>query len=421
MKRFMTSIATKTASMASKKTLYIIGKDQATSVKISSDLSKLPQLMEDLQISTSLAPSTPDNSTPYQHLNQFSTDRYKSGLNTKIIGQNLLYSPLLQSTQTVMQDVNNVVPTGTVCVADQQTAGRGRGSNAWYSPPGCLLFSFTFSTKNGGNLPFAQYLLSLALVKAVRAMPNCNTIPVKIKWPNDIYAEQTVQESVPVDTEELKTNNTASTTGTGTSTTTPTPLTTSTANTDTTSSNETKIAATTEYSSFVLPPKHGHYSKIGGVLCESSYDYNTKSFIVIAGIGLNATNTTPTTCLKSLSGDNENIICRETVLSSFFNEFEPMLEEFNVTGFNNDIKNNYVKEWLHSGQNVTVCDLNGRRKEGKPAPSCEDNDEDRSEVTIIGIAESSGLLAIDSKGRQFELLPDGNSFDFLKGLIKRKI
>ena len=45
----------------------------------------------------------------------------------------------------------------------------------------------------------------------------------------------------------------------------------------------------------------------------------------------------------------------------------------------------------------------------------------RTAVTIVGVAESSGLLAVDDQGQRYELLPDGNSFDFLQGLIKRKI
>ena len=35
----------------------------------------------------------------------------------------------------------------------------------------------------------------------------------------------------------------------------------------------------------------------------------------------------------------------------------------------------------------------------------------------LGIAESGYLRAIDSSGRELELFPDGNSFDFLSGLI----
>ena len=77
-----------------------------------------------------------------------------------------------------------------------------------------------------------------------------------------------------------------------------------------------------------------------------------------------------------------------------------------------------------------VCDLAEIRKKKLKNPDDDDDDEgdddsdvvnNRTAVTIVGVAESSGLLAVDDQGQRYELLPDGNSFDFLQGLIKRKI
>ena len=77
-----------------------------------------------------------------------------------------------------------------------------------------------------------------------------------------------------------------------------------------------------------------------------------------------------------------------------------------------------------------VCDLAEIRKKKLKNPDDDDDDEgdddsdvmnNRTAVTIVGVAESSGLLAVDDQGQRYELLPGGNSFDFLQGLIKRKI
>jgi biotin--protein ligase len=415
MKRIMTSLSKHTQS------LFVVGTDQATTAQISKNLSALPKLTAVTHISS--APSSgnavPDQGIASSSPSVFSTDTYRSNLATTTMGRNVLYSPLLHSTQTIMQDVNTVVPPGTVCVADQQTAGRGRGSNAWFSPPGCLLFSFTFTTKDGGNLPFAQYLISLALVKAVHTMPHCGAMPIKIKWPNDIYARLGA-------TKEHKEDE-----GVGAAaaahTAEPLPSKNGTVGTNETSNNGT-ATSTTLYSSFVHPPAHGQYSKLGGVLCESTYDHDTKSFMVIAGIGLNVTNHAPTTCLNALYQTQSPVpqdplsIGREAVLASFFNTFEPLLDTFNAHGFNTELTNQYTQEWLHSGQQVMVCDLNERKKrKAAQKHNKEEKAEVMTEVTIVGIAKSSGLLAVDGDGNEFELLPDGNSFDFLKGLIKRKI
>ncbi|KAJ6999176.1 biotin--protein ligase 2-like isoform X2 [Populus alba x Populus x berolinensis] len=42
-------------------------------------------------------------------------------------------------------------------------------------------------------------------------------------------------------------------------------------------------------------------------------------------------------------------------------------------------------------------------------------------VTIQGLTPSGYLLAIGEDNQMCELHPDGNSFDFFKGLVRRKI
>ena len=46
---------------------------------------------------------------------------------------------------------------------------------------------------------------------------------------------------------------------------------------------------------------------------------------------------------------------------------------------------------------------------------------DRTEVTVRGLTKTGYLLAVDAKGASFELHPDGNSFDFFQGLVKKKL
>lgn len=46
----------------------------------------------------------------------------------------------------------------------------GRTQNAWESPKGCLLFSFTLQMENGRVLPFLQYVISLAMTEAINVV-----------------------------------------------------------------------------------------------------------------------------------------------------------------------------------------------------------------------------------------------------------
>jgi BirA family transcriptional regulator, biotin operon repressor / biotin---[acetyl-CoA-carboxylase] ligase len=79
---------------------------------------------------------------------------------------------------------------GAVYIADEQTAGRGRGSHAWHSTAGDGLY---VSVLIRPPLPIAQALwislaTGLAAQRAVRETTALNTVGlnVDIRWPNDL-------------------------------------------------------------------------------------------------------------------------------------------------------------------------------------------------------------------------------------------
>lgn len=76
-------------------------------------------------------------------------------------------------------------------MGSHQTAGRGRGSNNWLSPPGCLQFSILLRARKelGPRLVFLQYLFGLSVVEAVCSLPGYENLPLHLKWPNDLYVD----------------------------------------------------------------------------------------------------------------------------------------------------------------------------------------------------------------------------------------
>lgn len=86
------------------------------------------------------------------------------------------------------------LPVPLLCLATHQIAGRGRGSNSWLSPPGCLQFSLllrvSLASFPGARLVYIQYLFGLAVVEACRSSKVLGPFGdrVRLKWPNDIYA-----------------------------------------------------------------------------------------------------------------------------------------------------------------------------------------------------------------------------------------
>jgi BirA family biotin operon repressor/biotin-[acetyl-CoA-carboxylase] ligase len=77
-------------------------------------------------------------------------------------------------------------------VARRQTAGRGRGQNAWWSSGGGLTFSLLLNAAQlelaKAAWPRASLATGLAVYEAVRELLPAE--PLGLKWPNDVYLRE---------------------------------------------------------------------------------------------------------------------------------------------------------------------------------------------------------------------------------------
>jgi len=81
--------------------------------------------------------------------------------------------------------------TPLLVFANAQTAGRGRGQNAWLSEPGALTFSLVLSDRDVGlsadRLPRLSLLTAIAVAEALEELePRYDFL---LKWPNDVFVE----------------------------------------------------------------------------------------------------------------------------------------------------------------------------------------------------------------------------------------
>ena len=74
----------------------------------------------------------------------------------------------------------------TVVVAEEQTAGRGQGTNQWESECGKNLL-FSVLVHPVGVPPTRQFCLSMAAALALKDTLDGLTDGISLKWPNDIY------------------------------------------------------------------------------------------------------------------------------------------------------------------------------------------------------------------------------------------
>jgi len=90
----------------------------------------------------------------------------------------------IDSTNDYLKNKDDLV-SGEICIADQQTHGRGRNGKSWSSPPGGNIYMSISCGFSKDNFPYG---LSLAVgLSLIKALERFKIFGVKLKWPNDLY------------------------------------------------------------------------------------------------------------------------------------------------------------------------------------------------------------------------------------------
>ncbi|KAF9886710.1 biotin holocarboxylase synthetase [Aspergillus nanangensis] len=275
-------------------------------------------------------------------------------------GSNLLYGEVITSTNTILEKNPKLLrklPTGFTATATTQVAGRGRGSNVWVSPAGSLMFSTVL------RHPVAKLQSApVVFIQYLAAM----AVVQGIKSYDEGFDKMPVKVKWPNDVYALDPEN----------------------------------------------PDKKHYSKICGILVNSHF--SGTEYIAVVGIGINATNALPTTSLNALAhkflGRNAAPITLEKLLARVITTLEELYVRFLRTGFDHTFEEMYYDDWLHMHQTVTLEEAGGVK------------------ARIKGITRDYGLLLAEElgwddrpTGRVWQLQSDSNSFDFLRGLVRRKV
>lgn len=294
---------------------------------------------------------------------------------------------IFRNTQTLRR-----LPAGFTACATVQVAGRGRGSNVWVSPSGSLMFSTLFhhpmSLSSRSPIIFLQYLAALAVVEGIHSYSKgYEKLPIKLKWPNDICKYCKLSRLI---TRASCTN------------TVP----------DALDPSAPKLANSKS------PPPASSYVKIGGILVNSHYSPDT--YHAVLGIGLNTTNTLPTTSIAALisafhpSTSSSAPLSAERLLARLVTKVSAFYSRFCIAGFDSYFERMYYKHWLHSEQIVTLESDGGIKARIKGIET------QWGQLVAEEILGGDGITR-ERSGRRVELQSDSNSFDFMKGLVRRKV
>ncbi len=108
----------------------------------------------------------------------------ESALAHRVIGRRIHHYDLIGST---MDEARRLAAEGaaegTVVIAEEQTAGRGRFNRAWVSPRGENLSFSVILTPPASRLPYMNMAATLAVARTVA---DCADLKPTIKWPNDV-------------------------------------------------------------------------------------------------------------------------------------------------------------------------------------------------------------------------------------------
>lgn len=102
-----------------------------------------------------------------------------------LIGQ-LEIIPVVSSTNTYLREHPASDPLVKVCLAEYQTAGRGRGGRTWVSPFANNLYLSLAWRFEHGTARLGGLSLAVSVVVA-HALNELGLEQARIKWPNDIY------------------------------------------------------------------------------------------------------------------------------------------------------------------------------------------------------------------------------------------
>ncbi len=132
----------------------------------------------------------------------------RSRLRLGRLGSPILFFPTIGSTNEVALTLVGLGPMnpvilrnpanpgqyeGTVIVADQQTAGRGRRGRAWFSPPGIGLYVSVVLAPGRARVDHRRAIALLTLAAGValsEAIEVATGLRVDIKWPNDLVVSR---------------------------------------------------------------------------------------------------------------------------------------------------------------------------------------------------------------------------------------
>jgi BirA family biotin operon repressor/biotin-[acetyl-CoA-carboxylase] ligase len=116
----------------------------------------------------------------------FDLDALRAALTGLRFGRRLVFFQQIDSTNDHAKRLaDEGAPEGTLVMAEEQTAGRGRAGRKWLTPPGAAL-ALSVILRPALTAAHAPRLTMLAGLAGCEAIEQAAGVPAALKWPNDL-------------------------------------------------------------------------------------------------------------------------------------------------------------------------------------------------------------------------------------------
>ena len=114
------------------------------------------------------------------------SDEIKSGLNTNILGREVLcYAETTSTNDIAIELAGKDAKEGTLVIADSQTKGRGRLDRKWVASAGTSILA-SLILRPAIELSQVNRIVLITTISIIHAIRNVANLHALIKWPNDI-------------------------------------------------------------------------------------------------------------------------------------------------------------------------------------------------------------------------------------------
>lgn len=142
-------------------------------------------------------------------LNQNKMRAFISKKNQALIQKIEIFKKIDSTNTHLLEETSPKIDSALICLAEEQTAGRGRFGRSWESPKNQNIYLsvlWPFS-KTHFHLPALSLVTAITILNALKKYDRKLSTRLSLKWPNDVLYDQKKLSGILLESRDIKTCN----------------------------------------------------------------------------------------------------------------------------------------------------------------------------------------------------------------------